>query len=114
MYFNIPGFDALTWYFIGTPKRQTAVAYTSVSITLLFLLMVIAFHVYNFTILGSVIQKTRIFKELAANLVDNKKAKKRLTKILFSMSKSNKRCLLVLLRSLSPSWNMLNQRYTLN
>ena len=75
MYFNILGFAALTWYFIGTPHKQRAVAYTSVTITLLFLLLVIAFHVYKFTFLGFVIQKTKIFKVLAAKLLDNKKAK---------------------------------------
>ena len=75
MYFNILGFAALTWYYIGTPKRQTAVAYTSVTITLLFLLMVISFHVYNFTIMGSIIRKNKVFKVLAAYFLDNKKAK---------------------------------------
>ena len=34
--------------------------------------MVIAFHVYKFTPLGSVIQKAKIFKVLAAKFVDNK------------------------------------------
>ena len=75
MYFNILGFAALTWYFIGTPHKQRAVAYTSVTITLLFLLLIIAFHVYKFTSLGVVIQKTKIFQVLAAKLLDNKKAK---------------------------------------
>jgi hypothetical protein len=75
MYFNILGFAALTWYFIGTPHKQRAVAYTSVTITLLFLLIIIAFHAYSFTSLGPVILKTKIFKVLAAKLLDNKKAK---------------------------------------
>ena len=75
MYFNILGFAALIWYFIGTPHKQRAVAYTSVTITLLFLLLIIAFHVYKFTSLGVVIQKTKIFQVLAAKLLDNKKAK---------------------------------------
>ena len=38
--------------------------------------MVIVFHVYKFTPLGYVIQKTKIFTMLAAKLLDNKKAKK--------------------------------------
>ena len=75
MYFNILGFAALTWYFIGTPHKQRAVAYTSVTITFLFLLVIIAFHVYKFTSLGVIIQKTKIFQVLAAKLLDNKKAK---------------------------------------
>ena len=75
MYFNILGFAALTWYFIGTPHKQRAVAYTSVTITLLFLLLVIAFHVYKFTSLGVAIQKIKILQGLAAKLLDNKKAK---------------------------------------
>ena len=70
MYFNILGFAALPWYFIATPQRQTAVAYTSVTITFLFLLMVITFHMYKFTPLGSVIQNTKISK-----LLENKKTK---------------------------------------
>ena len=75
MYFNILGFAALTWYFIGTPHKQRAVAYTSVTITLLFLLLIVAFHTYKFTFLGFVIQKTKIFQVLAAKLLDKKKAK---------------------------------------
>ena len=78
MYFNILGFAALTSYFNEAPEKQAAIAYTSVTITLLLLLMVIAFHVYKFTILGYIIQKTKIFKifkEVAANLLDNEKAK---------------------------------------
>ena len=78
IYFNILGFAALTWYFIGSPQRQIAVAYTSVTTTFLFLLMVIAFHVYKFTPLGSVIQKIKIFKILAAKLVANEKARERI------------------------------------
>ena len=70
MYFNILGFAALTWYFIGAPQRQIAVVYTSVMITFLFLMMVIAFHVYKFTPLGSV----KVFKVLAAKLLGHKKA----------------------------------------
>ena len=72
MYFNILGFAALTWYFIGTPHKQRAVAYTSVTITLLFLLLIIAFHVYKFTSLSSVIQKT---KTAAKECLNNKKMK---------------------------------------
>ena len=78
MYFNILGFAALTSYFNEAPEKQAAIAYTSVTITLLLLLMVIAFHVYKFTILGYIIQKTKIFKifkEVAVNLLDNEKAK---------------------------------------
>ena len=76
MYFNILGFAALTWYFIGTPQKQRAVASTSVTITFLFLLMVIAFHLYKFTPLGSVIQKNKFFKMLAAKILDIKKTRK--------------------------------------
>ena len=78
MYFNVLGFAALASYFNEAPEKQAAIAYTSVTITLLLLLMVIAFHVYKFTILGYIIQKTKIFKifkEVAANLLDNEKAK---------------------------------------
>ena len=74
MYFNILGFAALTWYFIEIPQRQIAVVYTSVSITFLFLLMVIGFHVYKFTSLGSVIHMTKIFKVRAAKSQYNGRA----------------------------------------
>ena len=76
MYFNILGLAALTWYCIGAPQRQTAVVYTSVTIALLFLLMIIGYHMYKFTVLGYVIQKIEIlniFKVLAAKLLNNKK-----------------------------------------
>ena len=75
IYFNILGFATLMWFFIGTPQRQIAVAYTSVTMTLLFLLVVIAFHVCKFTPLGSVILRIKIFKVLVARLLHNKTTK---------------------------------------
>ena len=77
MYFNILGFAALTWYFIGTLESQKTIAYTSVTITLLFLLIITTFHMYKFTILGSIIQNNKIFKlfKQLANLLDEKKVK---------------------------------------
>ena len=59
MYFNIVTFAALSSYYHDTGKNQTAIAYISVTITLILLLIVIGYHVYKYSCLQSTIDKCR-------------------------------------------------------
>ena len=59
-YVNIISFAAVTLK-TGTTKEQTIVAYTSVLITMICLLIVILFHLYRFSGLLSVMKKTKVF-----------------------------------------------------
>ena len=49
IYFNLVAFSALTWYNLDFGGNQVAVAYTSVMITFILLLVVIIFHVLCYT-----------------------------------------------------------------
>ena len=60
MYFNIVSFAAVTLK-TGSTKEQTIVAYTSVLITIICLLVVILFHLYRYSGLLSVMKKTKVF-----------------------------------------------------
>ena len=68
MYFNILAIAAFTWYFLGTGKSQAAIAYVSVILTFALLLAVIAFHVYKYTGLCSIIQKSQIYTQMKAKM----------------------------------------------
>ena len=74
MYFNIPAIANFTWYSLDAGKSQAAVAYVSVIITFALLLTVIAFHVYEYTGLCSIIQKSQIYTQIMQ--VNEKKQKK--------------------------------------
>ena len=75
MYFNTVGFAAFTWYCLDSVKNQTAVAYTSVMITFILLLIVITFHLYKYTSLWSAIKNTKTFKKVIAKLPHAKTTK---------------------------------------
>ena len=60
MFVNIISFAAVTLK-TGTTKEQTIVAYTSVLITIICLLIVILFHLYRYSGLLSVMKKTKVF-----------------------------------------------------
>ena len=75
-YFNILAIAAFTWYTFDTGKSQAAVAYVSVMITFALLLVVIAFHVYKYTGLYAIIQKSQIYKQMEAKMHETKKHKR--------------------------------------
>ena len=60
MYVNIVSFAAVTLK-TGTTKEQTIVAYTSVLITIICLLIVILFHLYRYSGLLSAMKKIKVF-----------------------------------------------------
>ena len=62
MYFNIVTFAALSLssYYHDTGKNQAAIAYISVTITFILLLIVIMYHVYKYSCLQSTIDKYRM------------------------------------------------------
>ena len=76
MYFNILAIAAFTWYTLDTGKSQAAIAYVSVIITYVLLLAVIAFHVYKYTGLYAIIQKSQIYKQMEAKMHETKKHKR--------------------------------------
>ena len=72
IYFNLVIFSALTWYNLDFGGNQVAVAYTSVMITFILLLVVIVFHVLLYTRLykWSFVEKS--FKLTFSKLVERK------------------------------------------
>jgi hypothetical protein len=90
MYFNILAFSAFTWYTLDSDKSPAAVACTSVMITFLLLLSVIAFHVYKYTSLGSIIKRNQAFKWMLARfrmkkVQDSSKGEEEPTKLTYSV-----------------------------
>ena len=73
MYFNLISFAALTWYYIDEESSKAAIATTSVSITFLLLMIVIAFHVYKYSCLHTIIEKKELLKKIKAKIPGNKK-----------------------------------------
>lgn len=69
MYFNLLMFSALSWYTLDTnPQAQAAIAYTSVSITIVLLITVLVYHVYKYTSSINKLRRSLRFKKLFANL----------------------------------------------
>ena len=61
IYLNILSFAIFTLYTLGDPDRnQKLVAYTSVTITFIVLLLIILYHVYTYTTVFSMIKKTKV------------------------------------------------------
>ena len=58
-YLNILCFAAFTWYCLGECRNKEAVAYTSVIIAFIILLLIIVYHIYTYTTLFSRIKKTK-------------------------------------------------------
>ena len=77
MYFNILTIAAFTWYTLDTGKSQAAITYISIIITSALLLAVIAFHVYKYTGLCSIIQKSQIYTQMKAKMQVNEKKQKK-------------------------------------
>ena len=72
-YFNILAIGTFTWYTLDTDKNQDAVAYTSVMITFALLFAVIIFHVYKYSGVCSIIQKSQLYKLIKAKMQMNRK-----------------------------------------
>ena len=69
MYFNLLMFSALSWYALETNSpRQQAIAYTSISITIFLLLIVILYHVYKYTGATTKFRRSLHFKKLSTKL----------------------------------------------
>ena len=75
MYFNLLAFSVLTSFYTsnGQEKSQSAIAATSVSITFTLLLIVVAFHVYKYSFLKSIISKKEVFKKIKMKVLCIKK-----------------------------------------
>lgn len=67
-YFNLVVFTTLTLYTFDhhETNNQAAIAYTSISTTFILFLVVIVFHVYRYTGLHSLFQKTKLFRAMDA------------------------------------------------
>lgn len=67
-YFNLVIFTTLTLYTFDhhETNNQAAVAYTSVATTFILLLVVLVFHVYRYTVLYSLLWKTKFFRAMGA------------------------------------------------
>ena len=72
IYFNLVAFSALTWYNLDFGGNQIAVAYTSVMIIFVLLLVVIVFHILRYTRLykSSFVEKT--YKWASSKLLEKK------------------------------------------
>ena len=66
MYFNLVIFATLTLYSLDMTTNQTAVAYTSVSITLLLFVLTVMAHVYKYTAVHSLFSKSKYFRAMDA------------------------------------------------
>ena len=73
MYFNLIAFSALTSYYINEESSKAAIATTSVSITFILLMIVIAFHVYKYSCLHTIIEKKELLQKIKAKIPGNKK-----------------------------------------
>ena len=73
MYFNLTTFAALTWFYIDEEDSKAAIATTSVSITFILLMIVIAFHVYKYSCIRNIIKNKEVFKTIKAKIPGNKK-----------------------------------------
>ena len=73
MYFNLTTFAALTSYYIDEESSKAAIATTSVSITFILLMIVIALHVYKYSCLHTIIEKKELLKKIKAKIAGNKK-----------------------------------------
>ena len=71
MFFNLVAFAAFTWYTLESGGNKTAVAYTSIMITFIIFLAVIAFHALRYTRLYNcpLVQKT--FEQISTKLSEN-------------------------------------------
>ena len=72
IYFNLVAFPALTWYNLDFGGNQVAVAYTSVMITFILLLVVIVFHVLRYTRLYKWSFVKKSFKWTFSKLIERK------------------------------------------
>ena len=68
IYFNLVAFSALTWYNLDFGPDKGAIAYTSITITFIFLLGVIVFHVLRYTRLYKCSFVERALKWMASKL----------------------------------------------
>ena len=73
MYFNLIAFAALTSYYIDDDSSKAAIATTSVSITFILLMIVIAFHVYKYSCIRTTIRKKKLLKKIKAKIPGNRK-----------------------------------------
>ena len=75
MFYNLLTFSALSSFYTsnGQEKSQSAIAATSVSITFTLLLVVLAFHVYKYSCLESIISKREVFKRIKMTVLCIKK-----------------------------------------
>ena len=75
MFFNLLTFSALSSFYIsnGQEKSQSAIAAISVSITFTLLLVVVAFHIYKYSCLVSIISKREVFKKIKMKVLRIKK-----------------------------------------
>ena len=73
MYFNLIAFSALTSYYIDEESSKAAIATTSVSITFILLMIVLAFHVYKYSCICTIIEKKELLKKTKAKIQGNKK-----------------------------------------
>ena len=73
MYFNLTTFAALTSYYIDEEDSKAAIATTSVSITFILLMIAIAFHIYKYSCLHTIIKKKELLKKIKAKIPGNKK-----------------------------------------
>ena len=64
-FLNILFFTMFTWYSLGDKRlNQGAIAYTSVTITFVVLLLIILYHVYAYSSLFSKIKKTKLGRKM--------------------------------------------------
>ena len=68
MYFNIVSFAALTWYYHNTAHIQ-AIAHISFTFTFILFLVIIFYHVYEYTCLHSLIEKKRVLELVKAKVL---------------------------------------------
>ena len=73
MYFNLIAFSALTSYYIDKESSKAAIATTSVSITFILLMIVIAFHIYKYSCIRTIIEKKELLQKIKAKIPGNKK-----------------------------------------
>ena len=74
IYFNLAAFAVCTWYTLESDGNQVAVAYTSVMITFIPFLAVVAFHILRYTRLYSCPLVQKMF-ELTSCKLSKKKVK---------------------------------------
>ena len=75
MFFNLLAFSALSSFYTSNSQKmsQSVIAATSVSITFTLLLIVVAFHVYKYSFLESIISKKEVFKKIKMKVLRIKK-----------------------------------------